>query len=206
MTRQYTEAQRAAERARQQTPERKAAKLAWGQTPEYKAVKRAYRQTSRYKAAKRAYEQTSEAKEKDRARRQRPEAKAAIATRRQKPKAKALSRKATSKRRVLKRALPYIEHDTPMPADGCCPHCRVPMTGKYPASNFPTLDHIIPLDNGGHHVPENTMMICLECNTSKGTRPLEVFLKCPRLAERRAKNKSGMAVDRSSGTRYAAFS
>jgi 5-methylcytosine-specific restriction endonuclease McrA len=85
------------------------------------------------------------------------------------------------KRRVLKLNLPYVEHVTPMPEDGCCPHCRVAMTGQTRKGlsdpNAPIPDHIIPLSKGGHHVPENTMMICNECNTIKGDRPLSYLLK-----------------------------
>jgi 5-methylcytosine-specific restriction endonuclease McrA len=87
-----------------------------------------------------------------------------------------LNRAYVNKHRVLKLTLPYVKHETAMPVDGRCPHCRVMMTGKYPASNSPSLDHIIPLSRNGHHVPENTMMICLECNTLKGVRPLSYLL------------------------------
>lgn len=90
--------------------------------------------------------------------------------------------KNSRKRRVLKLAVPYVEHETPMPADGCCPHCRVPMIGKWPEPNMPVPDHIIPLNKGGHHVPENTMMICNRCNGIKGNRPLSYLLS--RLKER----------------------
>jgi hypothetical protein len=93
-----------------------------------------------------------------------------------------------TKSRTLKLGLNSVDHETPMPADNCCPHCRVPMTGKnYKGksdSNAPRQDHIIALkprtgEPQGYHVPENTMMICNECNNSKGNRPLEIFLKKP---------------------------
>jgi 5-methylcytosine-specific restriction endonuclease McrA len=85
-------------------------------------------------------------------------------------------RKASRKRRVLKRVLPYVEHVTPMPASGLCPYCRVPMIGKGHELNAPSLDHIVPLAKGGHHISENTMMICRQCNTIKGDRPLSYLL------------------------------
>ena len=85
--------------------------------------------------------------------------------------------KSNRKRRVLKLALPYVEHVTPMPADGCCPHCHVAMTGKWPALNTPIPDHIVPLNKGGHHTPDNTLMICNQCNLIKGNRPLSYLLK-----------------------------
>ena len=93
-----------------------------------------------------------------------------------------VGRAKTNKRRVLKLSLPHIEHAAPMPIDGRCPHCRIKMGGTWPASSFPTLDHIRPLTKGGHHVPENTMMICLECNLIKGARPMSYLLS--RLKER----------------------
>jgi 5-methylcytosine-specific restriction endonuclease McrA len=104
------------------------------------------------------------------------------------------------KRRAQKFSAHYIKHNTPMPADGCCPHCRVEMIGrtrKHGKSdpNAPTQDHIIPLDKGGHHVPGNTMMICLECNNGKSNRSLAIFLKCPRLAKRRAKNERVISME-----------
>ena len=80
------------------------------------------------------------------------------------------------KRRVRKLALPYVEHETPMPANGLCPHCDVKMVGEYPAPNTPTQDHIIPITKGGHHVPSNTEMICLGCNLKKSNRPLSYLL------------------------------
>ena len=85
--------------------------------------------------------------------------------------------KDSRKRRVMRTSQSYIEHVTPMPDGGRCPHCRVMMDGAWPAPNFPTLDHIKPLTGGGHHVPENTMMICLECNLIKGDRPLSFLLE-----------------------------
>lgn len=79
-------------------------------------------------------------------------------------------REATIKRRVLRYGRVYVEHETPMPTDGRCPHCRVEMTGTFPAPDAPTVDHIVPLARGGHHEPGNTEMICHQCNTIKGSR------------------------------------
>lgn len=37
----------------------------------------------------------------------------------------------------------------------------------YPASDFPTIDHIIPLAVGGTHEPQNVQAACLRCNRAK---------------------------------------
>ena len=101
-----------------------------------------------------------------------------------------VARKDCLKRRVLKLALPYVEHVTPMPADGRCPHCRVAMTGKTRKGksdpNAPVPDHIVPLSKGGHHVPENTTMICDGCNRIKGNRSLSYLLNRIRLKSAQA--------------------
>jgi len=40
-----------------------------------------------------------------------------------------------------------------------------------------TMDHIVPLSRGGQHVASNVVPACRTCNTSKGARPVEVFLE-----------------------------
>lgn len=46
-----------------------------------------------------------------------------------------------------------------------CPHCfrLLQETGK-------TVDHIIPLCKGGLHTPNNLILMCKPCNSSKGTK------------------------------------
>jgi hypothetical protein len=171
--------------------------LAWRSTPEAKARKLAWRSTDEAKASATARRSTPAAKASALARRSTPKAKAAklaaALARRSTPEGlthtRNRNRNASSKRRVLKLGLYSVEHDTPMPADGCCPHCRVPMTGNHHGCgrsdiNAPTQDHIIPLEPRlgepqGHHEPGNTMMICCTCNRSKHNSPLEVFLAKP---------------------------
>src|ERR1035437_7077935 len=77
----------------------------------YIVARRAYQHTQGYRAAKRTYNKSA--------------------------KGKATFRRMNIKRRVRKLALPYVEHETPMPANGLCPHCDVKMVGEYPAPNTP---------------------------------------------------------------------
>lgn len=43
----------------------------------------------------------------------------------------------------------------------------------FPASNFPSLDHIIPLSKGGKHSYDNVQLLCLECNLRKSDKIIE---------------------------------
>lgn len=51
-----------------------------------------------------------------------------------------------------------------------CEYCGVP-TPK------PTLDHVVPLKNGGKHEISNLKSVCLSCNASKGSKSLGDFIK-----------------------------
>lgn len=53
-------------------------------------------------------------------------------------------------------------------ADGHCTYCHEP--AKL------TMDHIVPLILGGAHDVTNIAAVCGPCNSSKGARPLDVFL------------------------------
>ena len=46
----------------------------------------------------------------------------------------------------------------------------------WPASNFPSLDHIIPLSKGGEHSYKNTQCLCLGCNQSKGVKIVDEWV------------------------------
>ena len=52
-----------------------------------------------------------------------------------------------------------------------CQRCGIdcPIDAAVPASNAPTLDHIIALANGGEHSYENTQCLCFMCNSTKGS-------------------------------------
>jgi 5-methylcytosine-specific restriction endonuclease McrA len=53
---------------------------------------------------------------------------------------------------------------------GLC-HQRVPVRLKPPHPRSATLDHIVPLHEGGKHVRENVQLAHYGCNSRKGTRP-----------------------------------
>ena len=56
--------------------------------------------------------------------------------------------------------------------DYICQICGIECSTEvdWPAKNFATLDHIIPLAKGGSHEYANVQLLCLRCNTSKGAR------------------------------------
>jgi 5-methylcytosine-specific restriction endonuclease McrA len=53
-----------------------------------------------------------------------------------------------------------------------CQRCgiRCPKKAKWPERNFPTLDHIVALANGGLHCYANVQTLCYSCNSAKGAR------------------------------------
>lgn len=53
---------------------------------------------------------------------------------------------------------------------GCCAYCEQPTKSL-------TQDHIVPLSKGGTHTADNIVPACLSCNSSKGNRSLEEFLR-----------------------------
>lgn len=79
------------------------------------------------------------------------------------------------KRRALKRELPA---DNIRPLDvyerdeWTCGLCNeaVPRDAKYPDPLSPSIDHVLPLSKGGHHVMENVQLAHLACNVRKGNR------------------------------------
>lgn len=79
------------------------------------------------------------------------------------------------KRRALKRKLPAddIRPRDVYERDGwVCHICELPVdeSVKWPDPMSPSLDHVIPLSKGGHHVWDNTALAHLDCNVRKGDR------------------------------------
>lgn len=79
------------------------------------------------------------------------------------------------KRRALKRNLPAdnIRPRDVYERDGwICQICYEPVdeSVKWPDPMSPSLDHVIPLSKGGHHVWENVSLAHLDCNVRKGDR------------------------------------
>lgn len=48
----------------------------------------------------------------------------------------------------------------------------VDSSARWPEPGSPSLDHIVPLSKGGHHIESNVQLAHLECNISKGDRVL----------------------------------
>lgn len=44
-----------------------------------------------------------------------------------------------------------------------------------------TIDHVIPLDRGGNHIPDNLVAACLSCNTSRRNKLVEEWLPFQKL-------------------------
>lgn len=79
------------------------------------------------------------------------------------------------KRRALKLKLPAdaIRPTEVYERDGwVCSLCDLPVDRNiaWPDPMSPSLDHVVPLSRGGHHVLENVALAHLECNTQKGNR------------------------------------
>ncbi|WP_116042293.1 HNH endonuclease [Amycolatopsis palatopharyngis] len=60
---------------------------------------------------------------------------------------------------------------------GLCGH-RVPMQRKYPDPKSPSIDHVIPLADGGDDVKANVQLAHFVCNSRKGVwgRPQQLAL------------------------------
>lgn len=66
-----------------------------------------------------------------------------------------------------------IDRDLVFKRDGYeCKLCSKPldMGAKFPHPLSPTLDHIVPLNKGGHHLYVNLQAAHFRCNTAKGDR------------------------------------
>jgi 5-methylcytosine-specific restriction endonuclease McrA len=83
-----------------------------------------------------------------------------------------------SSRRARVRAafVEHIDHSVVFLAvDYICQNCGIvcDKDAVYPAKNFPSLDHVIPLSKGGKHSYDNVQLLCLECNLSKSNKIIE---------------------------------
>lgn len=60
-----------------------------------------------------------------------------------------------------------------------CQLCQEPVDRlrKFPDPGSASLDHVVPLSRGGHHVLANCQLAHLGCNSSKGAR--EMPPSCP---------------------------
>ena len=48
-----------------------------------------------------------------------------------------------------------------------CYYCNNALSKKKVSPQKSTLEHIVPLNRGGHHSPQNTVLVCAHCNYSK---------------------------------------
>lgn len=87
------------------------------------------------------------------------------------------SRKTRAKRRAIERGAVAEDftHEEIFERDQWrCGLCGGKVDGSldHPDPRSASLDHIVPFDAGGHHVRANVQCSHLECNLSKGTRPM----------------------------------
>lgn len=54
---------------------------------------------------------------------------------------------------------------------------RIPKRAKHPDGRSLSIDHIVPLSEGGDHVPSNVQVAHLKCNLSKGVRAVGCQLR-----------------------------
>jgi 5-methylcytosine-specific restriction endonuclease McrA len=86
-----------------------------------------------------------------------------------------LVRDISNRRRAQKfsREFEKIDRDTVFERDNYeCKLCNKPleMNAKFPHPLSPTLDHIVALNKGGHHLYVNLQAAHFRCNTAKGDR------------------------------------
>lgn len=96
---------------------------------------------------------------------------------------RALERLNRRVRRARMRSSPALDRalwaDVFARAEGRCQACGIDTPaelrgGKEP--NSPTLDHIVPLSQGGAHALENCQCLCRSCNNLKGRKSVPEFL------------------------------
>ncbi len=75
--------------------------------------------------------------------------------------------------RVMEAFVERVDHTVLFERDNyTCQQCGIicDKDSVWPADNFPSLDHIIPLSKGGEHSYKNTQCLCLGCNLTKGAK------------------------------------
>lgn len=62
-----------------------------------------------------------------------------------------------------------VEHYAP---DGRCPKCGEPFSEAETRRRL-SIDHVLPLSQGGRHSPENIQVLCHSCNSSKNDKTVD---------------------------------
>jgi 5-methylcytosine-specific restriction endonuclease McrA len=60
----------------------------------------------------------------------------------------------------------------------CCTYCNKELSynkSEYNKQNYATIDHVIPLINGGTNELNNLVFCCRSCNVKKGRRGVDYF-------------------------------
>lgn len=75
------------------------------------------------------------------------------------------------RRAAVGAAIEQVDRRVVFQRDGYrCQLCGCETSGRHPAPQSPTLDHIVPLARGGDHSYANTQCACFRCNVRKGAR------------------------------------
>ena len=57
----------------------------------------------------------------------------------------------------------------------CC-WCAHPLASEPDLPHSPTIEHVVPLSQGGASHPDNYAVACRRCNEKRATKPVDVFL------------------------------
>lgn len=89
------------------------------------------------------------------------------------------ARERAAKRRGAGNTSPFTTAEIAERDGWMCGICgdRIPKRAKHPDGRSISLDHIIPLSEGGDHLPSNVQVAHLKCNLSKGVRAVGCQLR-----------------------------